>query len=346
MTTPETPGDPHEQPDSDRSSAPPAAGPSTGPASRGGFNWRNRWVLIGGGGAAIVAIVVIVAAVMLTGGGPGGSSSVLALIPDDTGAIVMLDMATIGSRQADFPGDYDDFIDDVQQEIEWKFDTEEIDVELVNDFILLANDGYFDDAMLLLGSFAFDNIRDEWDGRDYEDDSYRGYEIWDGGDYYVLLEDEGAIVASDSEDLVKDVINIVDRGTGSLADDDSGDLARIIAALGSSPVVVAMAGDLGEQCDAAVPGCAGIGVAFAGSDLDREEMTVDLAVLFSSERRAERAADDYDDVADFLEALLDSIAEDADDFSGLPNADSVDIDDISAEGEFVLGTGFIEIESE
>ena len=111
-------------------------------------------------------------------------------------------------------------------------------------------------------------------------------------------------------------------------------------------MVVAIAGDLGEQCDNAVSGCSGIGVAYAGSDLDREEITVDLAVLFSSERRAERAADDYDDVAEFLEELLDGLAEDADDFSGLPYADSVDIDDISAEGEFVLGTGFIEIESE
>ena len=343
MATPESSGELPEQPDGDPISA---SSPPSGPASRRGFNWRNRWVLIGGGSAAIVAVVVIVVAVMLTGGGPGGSSSALALVPDDTEAIVMLDMATIRSRQADFPGDNDDFIDDVRQEIEWKFDTEEIDLEQVNDFILLANDRYFDDTMLLVGDFVFEDIRDEWEDRDFEDDSYRGYEIWDGGDYYALLEDEGAIVASDSEDLVKDVINIVDRGTGSLADDDSGDLARIIAALGSSPVEVAIAGDLGEQCNDAVSGCSGIGASFAGSDLDREEITVNLAVLFSSERRAERAADDYDDVADLLEELLEGLAEDADDFSGLPYADSVDIDDITAEGEFVLGTGFIEIESE
>ena len=342
MTTPETPAENPEQPNGDLTSA---SSPPSGPASRGGFNWRNRWVLIGGGAAAIVAVVVIVVAVMLTGGGPGGSSA-LALVPDGTGAVVMLDMATIRSRQADFPGDYDDFIDDVQQEIEWKFDTGEIGVEQVTDFILLADDRYFDDAMLLLGDFVFDDIRDEWEDLDFEEDSYRGYEIWDGGNYYVLLEDEGAIVASDSEDLVRDVINIVDRETGSLADDDSGDMARIIAALGSSPVVVAMAGDLGEQCGDAVSGCAGVGAAFAGSDPDREEITMELAVLFSSERRAERAADDYDDVADFLEALLDDLADEADNFSGLPDADSVDIDDISAEGEFVVGAGFIETESE
>ena len=164
MATPEPSGELPEQPDGDPTSA---SSPPSGPASQRGFNWRNRWVLIGGGGAAIVAVVAIVAAVMLTGGGPGGSSSALALIPDDTEAIVMLDMATIRSRQADFPGDYDDFIDDVQQEIEWKFDTEEIDLELVNDLIILANDRYFDDTMLLLGDFLFDDIRDEWEDQGF-----------------------------------------------------------------------------------------------------------------------------------------------------------------------------------
>ena len=84
MATPESSGELPEQPDGDPISA---SSPPSGPASRRGFNWRNRWVLIGGGSAAIVAVVVIVVAVMLTGGGPGGSSSALALVPDDTEAL-------------------------------------------------------------------------------------------------------------------------------------------------------------------------------------------------------------------------------------------------------------------
>ena len=341
MTTPKSPGVPPEQPDEDpssASSAPPA------PGSRRGFNWRNRWVLIGGA-AAIVAVVVIVAAVMLTfGGGSGGSSSALQFIPDDTEALFMLNMAAIRTREADFPGDYDDFMDEIQDEIESEIDTEEIDLEQVTDLALTADDQYYDDTMLLLGNFAYDDIRDDWEDQGFEEDSYKGFEIWDGYSYYILFEDQGAIVASGSEDLVKDVINIVDRGTGSLAEDQEGEMARVIAKLGTSPVIVALTRDIGEECGNAVSGCTGIGAAFAGSDLDREEVAADLVVLFSSEHRAERAADDYDDIADLLEELLDNLAEEADDFSGLPDADGVDIDDITAEGEFVLGVGFIEIE--
>ena len=216
----------------------------------------------------------------------------------------------------------------------------------MNSFVLAADNQYYDGLLLIQGKLAFGDIRDEWEDQDFEEDSYKGYEIWDGYNYYALLEEDGTIVVSGSEELVKEVIKIVDRGTGSVADDPEGDLSRIIGMLGSSPVIVAMAGDVGEQCEAAVSGCVGIGVSFAGSDLDREEVTANLAFLFSSARRAERAADDYDDVADLMEEMLDDFAEEADDFSGLPDADGVDIDDVSVDGEFVLGTGIIEIDEE
>ncbi len=214
----------------------------------------------------------------------------------------------------------------------------------MSNLVLTADDQNYDDTMLLLGNFAFDDIRDDWEDQEFEEDSYKGYEIWDGDNYYVLFEDQGAIVASDSEDLVKDFINVVDRGTGSLAEDQEGDMARIVAKLGTSPVIVALAGEVGKECGNALSGCAGIGAAFAGSDLDREEVTAELVVLFNSERRAERAADDYDDVADLMEEMLENLAEEADDFTGLPDANGADIDDITAEGEFILGIGLIEIE--
>ena len=346
MTTPETPGDIPEQPESDTSgSASVPSGPAGGRASRRGFNWKNKWVLLGGGVAGIVAVVIVVAAVMLTAGGAsGGSSSALELIPDDTGVLFLLDLEMVRAGQEEFPGDYDDFLDELQEEIDSEFNTEEISFEQVNSIIVAAENQFFDGVIVMLGDFAFGDIQDEWEDREYEEDSYRGYEIWDGGDYFVFLENAGAIVASNSEDRVKDIINIVDRGTGSLADDQEGDLARIVSQLGSSPVVVAAAGDYGEQCENTVAGCAGFGLAYSSADLDREEVTANLAILFSSERRAERAVDDYDDVAELMESLLDGFAEEADDFAGLPDAEDVDIDDLSVDGEFVQGTGFIEIQ--
>ena len=348
MTTPETPGESPELHDGDPTSAsstPPD--PSAVPSSRRGFNWRNRWVLIGGSVVVGVAVVVAVAVVMLTvGGGSGGSSSALELIPDNTEVLLMLNMETIRNRQADFPGDYDDFADEIQHEIDSELDTEEISLEQVNGFILAADSEYYDGLLLIQGDFAFGDIRDDWEDQEFEEDSYINYEIWDGDNYYALLEDHGAIITSNSEELVKEVIKIVDRGTGSLAADLDGDLSRIMAGLGSSPVMIGVVGDSGESCDAVAPGCVGYGAAYSGSDLDREEVTANLVFLFSSERRAERAVDEYDDVADLMEEVLENFAEEADDLPGLPDVDGVDIDDITADGEFVLGIGIIEIEAE
>lgn len=288
----------------------------------------------------------VVAVVMLTvGGGSGGSSSALELIPDNTEVLFMLNVATIRSREADFPGDYDDFGDEIQDEIESELDTEEISLDQVNGFVLAADNQYYDGILLIQVDFAFGDIRDDWEDQGFEEDSYKGYEIWDGDNYYALLEEDGAIIASNSEDLVKEVIKTFDRGTGSLAADQDGDLTRIIGGLGSSPVMIGVAGDSGESCDTVVSGCVGYGAGYSGSDLDREEVTANLVFLFSSERRAERAVDDYDEVADLMEEVLENFAEEADDISGLPNVDGVDIDDIRADGEFVLGSGIVEVET-
>ena len=103
MAFPENNGETTELADSGSPSGPPTS--STGSASGRGFNWRNRWVFIGGGTAAVAAVVVVLVAVLLTGGGSGVSSSALKLVPENTEVLFLLDMESIRSRQADFPGD-------------------------------------------------------------------------------------------------------------------------------------------------------------------------------------------------------------------------------------------------
>ena len=45
-----------------------------------------------------------------------------------------------------------------------------------------------------------------------------------------------------------------------------------------------------------------------------------------------------------MENVLDSLADSAEDFSGVLDVDDVDVDDISNDGVFVLGTGIIDVE--
>ena len=272
MTTRETPDDGSEEVDGDSPSSslvPSPDTPSTDPAPRRRFSFRNRWVLIGGSiaGVVVVAIIAVVVVMLVMGGGVGGPVSTLELIPDDSQAVFLLNLQAARDNQENFPGDFDDFAEDIQEEIEDEFRTEEIDIRQVSKFSLVAlGGGWEGKAVLLEGDFFFDDIRDDWEDQGYEEDSYKGYELWDGRNYYALLEEEGAVVASGSEEIIKDVIKNLDRGSGSLANAEDNDLKLILDKLGGSPAVVAIGRD---SCDDDISGCVGFGMAYAGSDLAR-----------------------------------------------------------------------------
>ena len=346
MTTPETPDEGSEEAKEDSPSSPlvpPPDTPSTNPAPPRSFSFRNRWVLIGGSiaGVVVVAIIAVVVVMLVMGGGVGGPVSTLELIPADSQGVFLLNLQAARDNEENFPGDFDDFAENIQEEIEEEFDTEEIDIQQVSNFSVVELGYDWGDLVLLEGDFSFDDIRDDWEDQGHERDSYKGYELWDGRNYYALLEAEGAVVAAYSEEIIKDVIKNLDRGSGSLADAEDNDLKLILDKFGGLPAAIAIANDF---CDDDVSGCIGFGMAYAGSDLDREEVFVDLVVLFSSERRAERVFEDYDDVDDLMENVLDSLADSAEDFSGVLDVDDVDVDDISNDGVFVLGTGIIDVE--
>ena len=356
MTTPESsdeateePRDTHSDPESAPSSAPPpssAPTPSSSVAEStppAGSSSRKRWLYIGGAaGAAVVAVVVIVVVVMMvSGGGGGASSSALEMISDEVETLLILDVGAIRNNPQDFPGDIDDFEEELMDEIESELDTREVGFDQLRDYVLLADRRYSGSALLITGNFAFDNIRDDWEDQDFEDDSYKGFELWDGDDYYALLEDQGAIFVSSNEDMVKDVIKILDDGSGSLADAEENDVKSILDKIGSTPAVLAI---VDGGCDDRVADCVGYGVGYDGADLGREEITTNNVVLFSSERRAERAFDNYDNVVEYIEDFLDDYAEAADNVAGLPDADGVDVDNVSSNGVFVSAVGVIEVE--
>ena len=206
------------------------------------------------------------------------------MIPADSQGVFLLNLQAARDNEENFPGDFDDFAENIQEEIEEEFDTEEIDIQQVSNFSVVELGYDWGDLVLLEGDFSFDDIRDDWEDQGHERDSYKGYELWDGRNYYALLEAEGAVVAAYSEEIIKDVIKNLDRGSGSLADAEDNDLKLILDKFGGLPAAIAIANDF---CDDDVSGCIGFGMAYAGSDLDREEVFVDLVVLFSSERRAE-----------------------------------------------------------
>ena len=71
----------------------------------------------------------------------------------------------------------------------------------------------------------------------------------------------------------------------------------------------------------------GYGVAFGSYDAVAEEIPVNFVLLFSSDQAGERAADEYDEVATFVEEDIR--------FEG----GAIDIAGIASDGEFVVGSG-------
>ena len=310
---------PNEAPEQPQNTTPPPDLPLTSPSSK--FNLNNKWLIIGGAGGGVVLLVIIVAVVFtqFAGGGPPMPNSMLHLVPEDADGLRSMDIpATMGDtdfHEYGFPGGTLAAYVSLDWEEGMSVGDTEIDLEQIDEYLTVVGDS---EVNLLKGQFQFDDIREDLDDAGYEEDIYRGYEVWTGRQNYALLEATGYIIFSPNQDAVEDVLKTLYRGDGSLADAEDNELKRILDKAGDGLAVVASVAE--DECP--VKRCQGFGAAFTEVDLDAEAVVTKVVVLFSSERAAEDAADDYDDVADFLDGRL-----------------NIDIADTKSDGEFVTGQG-------
>ncbi len=287
------------------------------PSGRSGISTK-WWLIIGGGAGGGVLLIIIVAVVLLfvtgvIGGGLPQPSSSLDLVPEDAYRVVTADVQKI--LDSDYLADEFD-LDDVDE-----IDDLGLHPNDLSEMVFAASqDG---DIIVFKGDFNLGDIRDEFEDQDGEQETYRGYEVWEdlyGGGAAALL--DGYILASDSVRAVENTLKNLYNGDGSLARaGESNEMKRILGKLGRGFVVQA-AGE--RMC--AVGRCEGYGYAVTEVDDSAAEAKIEIAFLFGNERTAERAADDYDEIADFLEYEED-----------------IDIEDTKAEGRFVVGIAFQEL---
>ena len=279
-------------------------------------NPSNRFMSIGRAGLALIMLVIIGA---VTGCGESlpSPNSALDLVPEDADAVFRLDLPAIAEdpdlleNAHEISGDWLIYVDWEAEEA--TIGNLEVDLALVEEVFYLIDDT---DIILLRGDLQFEDLREDLEDANYEETPYRGYEAWASPQWnFALLEDDGYLIYSPSMSAVEGILKNLYRGDGSLAADEDAELKRILNKMGDAPAVMAMAG---EHCPD--NRCQGLGVAFTGTDSQGEKLTADFVVLYSSERAAEQAADDYDTIADFLLFIL-----------------GLDVDDTTSEGEFVVG---------
>ncbi len=289
-----------------------------GPGVLGGIN--RTWLYAGGGGLAAVVVVVIVLVVALSGGGPAVPSDPMGLVLDDASEVWRIDVQSI--NDGDVQGDVEDFIEGW---FEPRVEAVDISLDDVETAIYVRNSDRYSSMLAVQGSFDFEDIRDELDDLDYDDDEYRGYELWEGGRNSIfsdvaLLGDQQYVVLgfADDPEVVQEVLKALDRDQDLLAQQPDSGINKAMAKAGEGWLVIA-----NNHCDNDdIRGCESGSVSFSGGDRDSADAKV--AMLFRNESSAERGADDIED-------LIDD--------HGLPYwhlPTDWDIEEVESDGEFVV----------
>ena len=249
------------QPEQPRAQSPQPAG--------GLFGVPKMWLLIGGGAGGGVLVIAIVVVVLLVSGVIGGGnpqpSSVLDLVPDDAEFMTRIDVQRILGN--DFLADEMEF-DDALEEFE---DLGMSPEDLLEMAIVIWDGG---EVVILKGNFDLDYIRDELEDDDGEEDSYRGYEVWESPDNTAGVLLDGYIVFSDyGVDSLENVLRMLYNGSGSLGQaDEDNEMNQILEKLGDAYVEVATVGD---TCR--VDRCEGFGWALTEVDESAEELRLTRA---------------------------------------------------------------------
>ena len=263
--------------------------------------------------AALLLAAVFVQACGIGGGGGSDLAGILALVPADSEDITVYDFELIRREEAPRA---------LRDEVEFyvsEYGLEEMGV-LTDELTTLAV-AFGDDWYLLVveGDIDSVHITDRLDDGDFDNNQYRGFELWEGGAWpyesVALFEDRGRMVIGDTE-AVKRVLRMLDRGSGSLLDDADSDLGRVLKRAGEGWISGAQ-----EQCPGyEVRGCRALGVSLRRGD-DDSLVEITVAVLFRNERTAESEMDE----------LESQIEEDS--------SFEFDIDGVRLDGDFVIVTG-------
>ena len=271
----------------------------------------TKWLIIGGGAGGGVLLVVIVVVALLASGVIGGGNpqpiSALDLVPQDARSVMRAEVQKVLAE--DLLAEEFDIADYV--------DPDDLGVNPDDLSEMVVADWDSGGAIVLKGSFNLDDVREALEDQGGEEETYRGYEVWeglDGSGAAALL--NGYIVLADSARSVENVLKDLYNESGSLerADKDNA-MQQVLNKLGRGYILFAAADG---ACQ--VQRCTGYGAILTEVDDDAEESKLEIALLFRNEDAAARAADDYDEVADFLE---------------LENG--IDIVDTEADGVFVVG---------
>lgn len=282
-----------------------------------------------------VSIFVVMAAFMII---DATQSKPLALIPADTAAAVIIDLEAIRKGHQHFPGEYWDFIDAVQADIDRAFRTSELDTSQIGLLLHITPDDGGAPVHLARGDLVPQYLADSWEERGLDQDSYRGRPIWQSRSRTTtIFEDRKIAAASGPAQALNAQIRMLEGDTRPLSDFDRHDLKDILDALGGSPArAAATGGDLAQLCLQTIRSCRGYGAAFRSFDSQTADTRLNAVLLFSNDRVAQRALEDYDPAETLLKTAALTIATLSNPTYGALRPGTITVDKLTQDGRLLL----------
>ena len=271
--------------------------------------------------AGIIGTLTVIAVLLaLQGGGVnlGRGTNLERLIPGDADSVTIWNLERL--RQERYltveAGDptAEEFI---ERQMLYLNRNEAVDTYELTHYIVLHRQGW---EPVEVGKGNIDFLYIELDLADagFRRDNYRGYDLWVRNHAYALIPEEGYVVASASQQTIEAFLNHFHRTDDSTRLDPELPLARVMAEAGKRTAVHAQRGR--QHCP--ISRCLAQAMAPLEYNAVEDNVLAEFILLFRGEESAERAAWDYNQVADHVEWRF-----------------RIDVLDLERQGEFVIGQG-------
>ena len=219
------------------------------------------------------------------------------LVPPDATQITIWDLARLreGTYLDVYPS-YPSTESFIEDKMVYLRQTPAVDAYEIDQYLVFHRQGWHP-VELAAGPMDFQYMELELEDEGYTTRNYRGYKIWSGGVTYAFLPEEGYIVGSQDEATIKAYLNHFHRRDEIQPQERELPLAIVLEQNGRGPGLSAQRGN--KNCP--ISRCQALAVAVEKYDPEEDVVEVSFSMLFRNEESAEKAAWDYNEVANHME---------------------------------------------
>ena len=170
----------------------------------------------------VFAIVVVIASLGCLDGG-SSAKDMAKMVPEDASRFGHFDFQTMRDDK-----DLEEFYEKMEGD---NLDALGVDRYDINHMAVVSGEEEGDyELVILKGNFDLEDVRDELDDADFDEDEYKGIEIWKrasklGGDFAIAISGDTLIIGK--KDSVKDCIKVM-KGSEKSVYDDNEDFRDVI----------------------------------------------------------------------------------------------------------------------